>query len=261
MSQTKTILIFLFLSPLLVLGIYLLARENMDPLQLFHESFRHEQIGKTRKKSVPGDGEVDSKRLNRVSTYFGIGLLLLVIAGSGLGTILLLLGVLFIYRYWEKTSSTRKLRNSQLIAESEFPQLIELFTILVSSGESPSVALESIVARSSGQLTLEFEKVLEQIRNGENLTQSLEGLSLATPSTILRRFADTLVLATQRGAPLSEILHNHVKEVRQQDHAAMLSAAGKAEVALMIPVIFLILPVSVIFALWPSFVSLGQGIG
>ena len=45
MNQMKTILIFLFLSPLLVLGIYLLARENMDPLQLFHENFRQEQIG------------------------------------------------------------------------------------------------------------------------------------------------------------------------------------------------------------------------
>ncbi len=261
MNQMKTILIFLFLSPLLVLGIYLLARENMDPLQLFHENFRQEQIGKGRKKSSQADGEVDLKRLNRISIYFGIGLLLLVIAGSGLGTIILLLCVLFIYRYWEKTSSARKVKNSQLIAESEFPQLIELFTILVSSGESPSLALESIVSRSTGQLTLEFERVLERMRNGENLTQSLERLSLATSSTILRRFADTLVLATQRGTSLSEILHSHVKEVRQQDHAAMLSAAGKAEVALMIPVIFLILPISVIFALWPSFVSLGQGIG
>jgi tight adherence protein C len=261
MSHIKTILIFLFLSPLLVLGIYLLSRENMDPLQLFHESFRQEHLGNTRKISNFGKGEVDLKRLNRISFYFGIGLLLLVIAGSGLGTILLLSGVLFIYRYWEKTSNSRKSKNTQLTAESEFPQLIELFTILVSSGESPSLALESIVSRSSGQLTLEFEKVLERMRTGENLTQSLEGLSLSTSSTILRRFADTLVLATQRGTSLSEILHSHVKEVRQQDHAAMLSAAGKAEVALMIPVIFLILPISVIFALWPSFVSLGQGIG
>ena len=65
----------------------------------------------------------------------------------------------------------------------------------------------------------------------------------------------------QRGTPLAEILQGHVKEVRQQDHAAMLAAAGKAEVALMIPVIFLILPISVLFALWPSYLTLGQGVG
>ena len=43
-------------------------------------------------------------------------------------------------------------------------------------------------------------------------------------------------------------------------YADKLTAAGKADIALMIPVIFLILPISVLFALWPSYLSLGQSI-
>jgi tight adherence protein C len=35
-----------------------------------------------------------------------------------------------------------------------------------------------------------------------------------------------------------------------------LSAAGKAEISMMIPVVFLILPISILFALWPSLTNL-----
>jgi tight adherence protein C len=35
-----------------------------------------------------------------------------------------------------------------------------------------------------------------------------------------------------------------------------MNAAGKAEVAMMIPVVFLILPISILFALWPSLTNL-----
>jgi tight adherence protein C len=35
-----------------------------------------------------------------------------------------------------------------------------------------------------------------------------------------------------------------------------MTAAGKAEISMMIPVIFLILPVSMLFALWPSLSNL-----
>jgi tight adherence protein C len=37
----------------------------------------------------------------------------------------------------------------------------------------------------------------------------------------------------------------------------IMDRAGKAEIGLMIPVVFLILPISILFALWPSYQQLG----
>ena len=99
------------------------------------------------------------------------------------------------------------------------------------------------------------------MKNGANMIQSLESMANGATSVTVRRFCDTLILAVERGTSLSEVLQRQVQEVRQQNHASLLTAAGKAEIALMIPVIFLILPVSVLFALWPSYVSLGQSVG
>jgi len=36
----------------------------------------------------------------------------------------------------------------------------------------------------------------------------------------------------------------------------IMNAAGKAEISMMIPVVFLILPISILFALWPSLTNL-----
>jgi tight adherence protein C len=72
----------------------------------------------------------------------------------------------------------------------------------------------------------------------------------------LRRFVDAIVIATSRGAPLIEVLHSHAKEARDLQRNRVLSAAGKSEIAMMIPVVFLILPISILFALWPSLSNL-----
>ena len=68
--------------------------------------------------------------------------------------------------------------------------------------------------------------------------------------------ADAIVIAITRGAPLIEVLHSHAKEARDFQRNQILSAAGKSEIAMMIPVVFLILPISILFALWPSLSSL-----
>jgi tight adherence protein C len=35
-----------------------------------------------------------------------------------------------------------------------------------------------------------------------------------------------------------------------------MGAAAKAEISMMVPVVFLILPISILFALWPSLANL-----
>ena len=59
-----------------------------------------------------------------------------------------------------------------------------------------------------------------------------------------------------RGTPLIETLSHAVAEARNIERANLLTAAGKAEISMMIPVVFLILPISILFALYPSLTSL-----
>jgi tight adherence protein C len=72
----------------------------------------------------------------------------------------------------------------------------------------------------------------------------------------VRRFVDSIVIAITRGAPLIDVLHSHAREAQDFQRNRVLSAASKAELSMMIPVVFLILPISIVFALWPSLSNL-----
>ena len=59
-----------------------------------------------------------------------------------------------------------------------------------------------------------------------------------------------------RGAPLIDVLSRHASEARSLQRNLLMDKAGKAEISMMIPVVFLILPISILFALYPSMTHL-----
>lgn len=136
--------------------------------------------------------------------------------------------------------------------ESEFAAIIEMLTLSLSAGETPLNAITRISLRSRGLLATEFGRVTESVRAGISFHESLDALGRRVDSVVIRRFVDSLVTAMMRGAPLIEVLQRHAAEARQNQRNILMDKAGKAEVSMMVPVVFLILPISVLFALWPS---------
>ena len=145
--------------------------------------------------------------------------------------------------------------------EREFPLVVELFAILLAGNQSPATALAYISNRASGEFALVLRAAIQEVRSGSNFSEALDILSERIKSPMVRRFSDSLTIALERGSPLLEVVNRQVEEVRQEQKSRLLESAGKAEIALMIPVVFLILPVSVLFALWPSYFSLGRSVG
>ncbi|CAB4343806.1 unannotated protein [freshwater metagenome] len=136
--------------------------------------------------------------------------------------------------------------------ESEFPSIIEMLTLALSAGETPLGAMTRISERSHGLLAFEFRTVVESVRLGAPFHLALDGLGRRVESDVIRRFVDALITAMLRGAPLIDVLQRHAAEARQIQRNHLMDKAGKAEISMMIPVVFLILPVSILFALWPS---------
>jgi len=254
-------LALIFLAPFILTAVYLIIKETQDPLRDYHERYRRNLIRRRSSTLRVGDDSVFGKAKKWAIGLYIFATFILLVIGAKVSTLILLALVLSIFVYWDNGTIKRKSKNVMELSEAEFPSVIELFTILVSAGESPATAIEKIAKSARGELAIEFGRALSSMKNGANLIQSLESMANGATSVTVRRFCHTLILAVERGTSLSEVLQRQVQEVRQQNHASLLTAAGKAEIALMIPVIFLILPVSVLFALWPSYVSLGQSVG
>ena len=147
---------------------------------------------------------------------------------------------------------TLQVKQRRMQIESEFPALIEMLTLSISSGETPVAAISRICQRSESLLSREFSKVIEEVQLGKPFHEALDRLGRSLQSASIRRFVDALVLAMVRGAPVVEVLHRHVAEARINHRNLVMDKAGRAETLMMIPIVFLILPISVLFALWPS---------
>ena len=152
--------------------------------------------------------------------------------------------------YDRHLSSLVKARRT--IIESEFPAVVEMLTLAIAAGETPISAFARIADRSDAYLAEEFAKVVQQVRLGRPFHEALDEMGRDLKSASIRRFIDALVMALVRGAPIAEVLHRHVAEARINQRNLVMDKAGKAETSMMIPIVFLILPISVLFALWPS---------
>ena len=147
------------------------------------------------------------------------------------------------------------------LIELEFPLVVELFAILLAGNQSPATALDHISLRTNGEFSVVLRDAVNEIHQGANFSQALDLLSARIQSPMVRRFCDSLMIAVERGSPLIDVVNRQVEEVRNEQRSRLLAAAGKAEIALMIPIVFLILPISVLFALWPSYFALGRSVG
>lgn len=142
----------------------------------------------------------------------------------------------------------------------EFPALAELMALAVSAGESAAGALDRVCRSSKGELSGEFERILNRTRSGMPLAEALAEFSARTTAMPLVRFTDGLAVAIQRGTPLAEVLRAQAQDVRDLAKRELMESAGKKEIAMMIPVVFGILPLTVVFAAFPGFQLLSFGL-
>lgn len=152
-------------------------------------------------------------------------------------------------RDWWLSHEARRREDRMLL---EFPTIAELLALSVGAGEGATGALERVAALSQGELSSELRRCLADARAGANLPAALAGLADRTALPSLARFVDGIVIAVERGTPLAEVLRAQAQDVREAGRRAVMEEAGKREIAMMVPVVFLVLPVTVVFAIFPG---------
>lgn len=140
--------------------------------------------------------------------------------------------------------------------QAEFPVVADLLALAVAAGESPVAGLDRIMRVCHGALADELGGVIADVRTGTPMADAFDALAARTGVTSIARFAEGLAIAVDRGTPLVDVLHAQAADVRESGRRELIEAGGRKEVTMMIPVVFLILPVTVIFAFFPGYVGL-----
>jgi len=149
-------------------------------------------------------------------------------------------------------------REARILAE--LPTVAELLALAVGAGEGAVGALERVARSTHGELSGELARTLADARSGTPLTGALENLADRVRLAPLTRFAQGVAVAVERGTPLAEVLRSQAQDVREAGRRALMETGGRKEVAMMIPVVFLVLPVTVVFAIFPGFTLLQVGL-
>lgn len=141
----------------------------------------------------------------------------------------------------------------------EFPTVLELLTLSLSAGEGILDAMRRVARSGSGELAAELGRVVAETGMGVPLATALGQASRDIRLPQFTRCVDAVVTALERGTPVVEVLRAQATDAREAAKRGLLEQAGKKEIGMLIPLVFLILPVTVLFAVYPGIVVLETG--
>lgn len=143
----------------------------------------------------------------------------------------------------------------------ELPTVLEFLSLCLAAGEPLLDSLRRVGGVGAGDLVAELRAAVIEVGTGSSLALALEGVSRRLHMPAVTRSIDQLVAALERGAPLAAVLQAQAVDTREDAKRALIERAGKNEVGMLVPLVFLILPLSVLFAVYPGVFMLQLGLG
>ena len=141
----------------------------------------------------------------------------------------------------------------------ELPQHLDLMSARLQNGEN----IYSVFARQSmatGLVAAGLKRVALRLSLGESIDAALSLFSTESGSPLVDELANKLILGVRRGTPVAAQVRLLAESNRAQLRVAQLRAAGRNELKMLVPLVFLILPVTIAFAVFPSLQLLQLGL-
>ncbi len=143
--------------------------------------------------------------------------------------------------------------------EEELPTVLEFLALCLAAGEGVYRSVRRVAGTGSGELTRELRAVVIEVDTGSSLADALTAMTRRLQAPVLTRAIDHTVAAIERGSPLAETLQAQAADAREDAKRSLIETAGRKEILMMIPLVFGLLPLSVLFAIFPGITMLRLG--
>jgi tight adherence protein C len=155
---------------------------------------------------------------------------------------------------------TTRARSRRARLADELPTTLEFLALCLSAGESLLDALRRVSAIGTGELNEELRQTVLAVHTGSPLADALGETATRLQLPGLSRATDQIVAALEHGAPLAAVLHSQAADARDEAKRVLIEQAGRKEILMLLPLVFLILPLSVLFAVYPGLFILRLGL-
>lgn len=143
--------------------------------------------------------------------------------------------------------------------DAELPDLIDLACGALLTGQSLHSAIERVASRSNSLVASELQLFLRNVSLGQSLSSELAALCERKPTAAMKEFVNKISISIVRGTPLAESFEALSASLRERRAFELLKRAGVNETKMLIPLVALVLPTTVLFALYPSVLVLNFG--
>lgn len=133
---------------------------------------------------------------------------------------------------------------------------IDTIGICTRSGLSIRKSVIEAADKNSFEIKQVWKPISDDVGAEYPFLKILENVAENNRSNVMGRIAITLQISQERGTPIQQTLQGLSSEIRSETRRQLLEIAAKKDVAMMIPVVFGILPSITAIALYPAFVSL-----
>lgn len=141
----------------------------------------------------------------------------------------------------------------------ELPTILEFLALCLSAGESVFDAIRRVAAIGQGDLVSLLRGAVVEVGTGSSLADALRVVGRDAHVPAVARSIDQIVAAIERGAPLAQVLQAQAQDAQEDAKRVLIEQAGRKEIAMLFPLVFLILPLSVLIAIFPGVLMLRLG--
>ncbi|MGI6587825.1 MAG: type II secretion system F family protein [Peptococcia bacterium] len=145
-----------------------------------------------------------------------------------------------------------RINKRQTAIQKELPDVLDLLTVSVDAGLGFDSALMRVVNKSSGELSKELRKTLQEIQMGKARQEALKDLGERTGVEDLLTFVSSMIQADQLGVSISKVIRTQAEQVRLKRRQRIEEKAMKAPIKMLIPLVLFIFPSIFIILLGPA---------
>jgi tight adherence protein C len=184
----------------------------------------------------------------RIVAGLGLGLILLLL---GLNFLLVVLGMSFGFYVPELLLSSRIKRRQDEIRKA-MPDALDLLTICVEAGLGFDGAMAKVNEKWNNELGLNFGRVIREIQLGKTRREALRNMAERLGLSEMTSFVAAIIQSEQLGVSMAKVLHIQADQMRMRRRQLAEEKAHQAPVKMLFPMGLLIFPSIMIVLMGPA---------
>lgn len=183
-----------------------------------------------------------------------------IVAGLGLGLILLLLGLNFLLVisavsfgfYMPELLLSSRIKRRQDEVRKAMPDALDLLTICVEAGLGFDAAMAKVNEKWDNELGLSFGRVIREIQLGKTRREALRDMAERLGVSEMTSFVAAIIQSEQLGVSMAKVLHIQADQMRIRRRQLAEEKAHQAPIKMLIPMGLLIFPSIMIVLMGPA---------